>query len=160
MHTDLPSFFSAALTAGALLTGFCGTFLSFRIQREAAYYRQPVLDYQSGKAKDVLLKLAHFTSSFLLLIVATLLSIIFGFLLPLFALAGTQWIVSRPEVVVGGLVTAIVFLVAYFTDELVHYRILKWDLRNDIHEWGRERLLVVLASLVAVLAGGFAWLLL
>lgn len=40
------------LQAGAILAGFCGTFLAFRIQREASYYRQPVADFDTGRAAD------------------------------------------------------------------------------------------------------------
>src|SRR5437667_344489 len=34
-------FFQSVLTAGAIISGFCGSFLVFRIQREAEYYRVP-----------------------------------------------------------------------------------------------------------------------
>ena len=67
------------LTAGAILSGFCGTFLAFRIQREAAYYRQPAVDYHGNKGKDVYIGLTHFTSAFLLLALATVCSVTFGF---------------------------------------------------------------------------------
>jgi hypothetical protein len=90
MTADLQAFFAASLSAGAILTGFCGTFLSFRIQREANYCRQPVLDFQSGTAKDVCIGLSHFSSSFLLLILASLLAVAFGFVSPLLALAVFQ----------------------------------------------------------------------
>ena len=42
-------FFAEVLSAGAILCGFCGTFLSFRIQREAGYYRQVAIDFHSGQ---------------------------------------------------------------------------------------------------------------
>ena len=118
MKPDLQTFFSASLSAGAILTGFCGTFLSFRIQREANYCRQPVVDFETEQAKDIFIGLSHFTSSFLLLIVASLLSVVFGFMLPLFALGGTT--VSK-QVVVAGITAAVIFVAAYFACEMVHY---------------------------------------
>lgn len=146
MEPDLQTFFSASLSAGAILTGFCGTFLSFRIQREANYYRQPVVDFESEQAKDIPIGLSHFTSSFLLLIVASLLSVVFGFMLPLFALAGTT--VSK-QVVVAGITAAVIFVVAYFACEMVHYGVLNQRLLHDRSEWGRSMGIVVFAFLAA-----------
>ena len=83
-------FYVAVLTAGTLLTGFSGTFLTFRIQREANYYRQPALSYDQEDARDIFIGLSHFTSSFLLIICSVVLDIVFGFLLPLVALADPQ----------------------------------------------------------------------
>lgn len=137
--TDQSTFFSAYLSAGAILAGFCGTFLSFRIQREASYYRQPALDFQSETARDVFMGLSHFTSSFLLLIIATLFAIIFGFVLPLLALYGLP--ISRQAVVIG-MINAVVFVCSYFLCEMLHYRILNRRLLNDKSEWGRSSALV------------------
>jgi hypothetical protein len=78
-----------------------------------------------------------------LLSLATLCSIAFGVLFPLFAVAGLAWISARPEIVVAGLVATLVLILAYFLDELVHYRILSNKLMNDVHEWGAERWIVV-----------------
>ena len=83
MTEDPHSFFATLLTAGAILSGFCGTFLAFRIQSEANYYRQPALSFERGEARDISIDLTHFTSAFLLLILATLCAVIFGFVLPL-----------------------------------------------------------------------------
>ena len=88
LSSDDLAYFAACLSAGAILTGFCGTFLSFRIQREATYYRQPVCDFASGKARDVAIGLSHFSSPFLLLILGTLLAAAFGFVCPLLAISG------------------------------------------------------------------------
>jgi hypothetical protein len=154
---DTHSFFETILTAGAILTGFCGTFLSFRIQREANYYRQIALSFEKRKAEDVLIRLTHFTSAFLLLVLATICTIFFGFLLPLFAVAGSSW-AALPELMVGGLVAALVLLVGYFFDELVHYEILSTNLVNDAQEWGKEWVIVAIAILVAIGLGSAGWL--
>ncbi len=78
----LREFYGSVTTAGAILAGFSGTFLSYRIQRESNYYRQ--VSIEKGEARDVYIGLSHFTSSFLLIIFSTVLSLVFGFLLPLF----------------------------------------------------------------------------
>ena len=157
MQTDPETFYAAALSAGAILSRFCGTFLSFRIQREAAYYRQPALDYSTGKAKDVFINLSHFTSSFLLLISASLLAVIFGVVLPLLALGGVLWIETTPKLVISGLISTIVFIIGYFVCELVHYGILNRRLLNDPKEWGRARKTVSVTVLSAVLASLVIW---
>ena len=59
----MESFYTATLSAGAILTGFCGTFLSFRLQREANYYRQVALDFETREARDVFVDLTHFTAT-------------------------------------------------------------------------------------------------
>lgn len=69
---DPMSLYSSLLSAGAILAGFCGTFLAFRIQREANYYRQPALDFATGEARDVPIGLTHFTSGLLLLGIASI----------------------------------------------------------------------------------------
>ena len=143
-------FFEAIINAGAILAGFCGTFLAFRIQREANYYRQPVLDYEKGKAKDILIGLTHFTSAFLLLILATVCAIVFGFLFPLLALAGLPWALTQVSLVVSGIVASLILLIAYFLDELIHYRVLSRNLVNDAREWGSEKKIVIGALIVAL----------
>jgi hypothetical protein len=79
---DPAVFLGATLTTGAILAGFCGTFLSFRIQREAAYYRQPG---DKGEAKDE----THFTVSLALLLLTTICTAVFGIVFPLLALSGS-----------------------------------------------------------------------
>jgi hypothetical protein len=143
------SFFGSALTAGAILSGFCATFLVFRIQREAAYYRQPLVDYREGKGKDVFIGLTHFSSAFLLLSLATVCSATFGFACPLLALSGSAWVADRPGLVVGGIVGALLLVAAYILDELVHYDILR-RLGSDAREWRREWWVVGLGVLLAV----------
>ncbi len=71
MPIDPYSFYTATLSAGAILMGFYGTFLAFRIQREANYYRQPALDFGLSEARDVYIGLTHFSSSFLLIVMTT-----------------------------------------------------------------------------------------
>lgn len=137
------------MSAGAILSGFCGTFLVFRIQREAAYHRQPVADYHEGKGKDVCLGLTHFTSAFLLLILATVCSATFGFVFPLLALSGSGWIAERPGTVVGGMIGALLLIGAYFFDELLHYQILR-NLSSDTREWKREWWVVGIGVLSAI----------
>ena len=149
MNSDLQSFFSACLSAGAILTGFCGTFLSFRIQREANYYRQPSVDFQSGTGRDIYIGLSHFSSSFLLLIIASLFSVLFGFVLPLLALSGVG--IPKQSVVVG-MVSAVIFVVAYFACEMVHYGVLNRRLLHDRTEWGRSTGIVLVACMVAVVS--------
>ena len=85
-----PNFFESVIAAGAILTGLCGTFLAFRIQREASYYSQPVLDFVSGSAKDVKINRTQFSLAFGLLLAATVAALIFGLVIPLLAIAGAQ----------------------------------------------------------------------
>jgi hypothetical protein len=115
---DVGIFLGASLSTGAILAGFCGTFLSFRIQREAGYYRQA-----SGKGADNYIGLTHFTASLALLLMATIFTTVFGIVLPLLALSGFHSSM-RPGIIVGGLIGSVVLLAAYFVAELVHYRIL------------------------------------
>jgi hypothetical protein len=147
------SFYESVLGAGAILSGFCGTFLSFRIQREANYHRQPAVSFDAGDAKDVFIGLTHFTSSFFLLILGTLCSVVFGFLLPLFGIAGLSLAPRNVGVVVGGLSAALVLIAAYFLDELVHYGILRVGrLLNDAREWRGESIIVAIGVMGAVIA--------
>jgi hypothetical protein len=157
-------FFEAIFAAGAILSGFCGTFLVFRIQREANYYRQPVLDFRLKAARSVDIKRQQFSSAFLLLILASLFSVVFGFVIPLLALAGSAWAMEQTKWVVGGLLAALILLAAYFFDELVHYHIFRkkkiarvcerserlcqaLNIKRDDREW-REEMWIVLPALI------------
>jgi hypothetical protein len=151
MTAEEIALYAALLSAGAILTGFCGTFLSFRIQREASYYRQPAVDFATGKSRDVLIGLSHFTSSFLLLVVATLLAVCCGFILPLLALIG---VTQQPRVVVAGMVSSVICVLGYFVCEMIHYGVLNRRLLNDSQEWGRSWDVVITTFLVAVVASG------
>lgn len=138
------AFFDSVFDAGTILCGFCGTFLSFRIQREATYYRQPALNFESAEAKDIFIGLTHFTVAFLLLILATVSATIFGFILPLFAIAGARWVLNRPNLVLSGLVATVVLLCAYYWAELAHYQIVSRKLTHDKDEWRGECLIAIL----------------
>jgi hypothetical protein len=107
-------FLGTVLTAGAIISGFCGSFLVFRIQREAEYYRTPGKQWNEQ----------HFTPSLLLLIVATLGAFIFGVCLPLLALAKSRAPLWWRPFIAAGLICSLSTLGAYILDELVHYRIL------------------------------------
>jgi uncharacterized BrkB/YihY/UPF0761 family membrane protein len=138
-------FYTAVLTAGPILTGFSGSFLQFRIQREAGYYRQP-----SPDGRDNALNLTHFTASFLLIICCTMLALIFGFLLPLAHIGGLLRLPSR-GIVVSGLFASMAFLIGYFVSEMIHYDIRPNKLKNDAIEWQRQRWIIGLTLLFAVL---------
>jgi hypothetical protein len=144
------SFFEAMLSAGAILSGFCGTFLVFRIQREASYYRQVAVDFHEGKGKDIAIGRQHFTSAFLLLVLATMCSATFGFVFPLLALQHPNGYAARPGLVVGGMFASLVLLAAYFLDELVHYRIISGRLASDAREWKSEWWIVAIGILGAI----------
>jgi hypothetical protein len=148
VNTDL--FFGAALSAGAILSGFCGTFLAFRIQREASYYRQAAVDFHEGTGKDIFVGLTHFSSAFLLLVLATLFSGTFGFVFPLLALYGSRWFVFHAGLVVGGMIASLLLIAAYFVDELIHYRIISGRLAHDASEWKREWWVVTIGILAAI----------
>jgi hypothetical protein len=152
---ELGLFYGVALTAGAILSGFIGTFLNFRIQREANYYRQPVLDFNGdkpeGRGKDARIGLSHFTSSFLLLILSAVCSTICGVFWPLLALARWRPAQTGPAPIVAGLGSSVILLAAYFFDELIHYKILKWNLANDLREWKNELVVLVVGVLLAAL---------
>jgi hypothetical protein len=148
--TESRAFFESIITAGSVLAGFCGTFLAFRIQREASYHRQPAVDFATGTAKDISIGLTHFTSAFLLLTVASLGAALFGFVFPLLALSGWAWFLARPAMAAAGLMGSLILLAAYFVAEVVHYRIIGPRLLNDSREWGREWILVVVALALAV----------
>ncbi len=153
-------FYTAVLTAGTILTGFTGSFLQFRIQREANYYRQPALSFEKAEAKDIFIGLSHFTSSFLLVMCAVILEIIFGFCLPLLAMANAHLSFISSRLVVAGLIAALIFLVGYFCAELVHYQILNRRLLYDKNEWGRQWPLVITTFNLALLLSVVTFLLL
>jgi hypothetical protein len=142
---DTQQFFSAALSAGAILTGFCGTFLSFRIQREANYHRQVAVDYEKGEGRDVLIGLSHFSSGFLMLIIASLVTIAFGLVLPLLSLVDVLGPVITPKIVAAGLLAAVTLICVYFWIELRHYEIL-----TNQAELGSQTVSVAVGSLIAV----------
>jgi hypothetical protein len=78
-----------------------------------------------------------------------------GFLVPLLYLSGRRWDFLTPNVVVGGLVAALVLLVGYFVDELVHYRLIfpiRFDLRERRREGPVRILLLAMATLLGVAA--------
>jgi hypothetical protein len=150
MTPDDRAFFESIINAGAILAGFCGTFIAFRIQREANYYRQPVLSYEEEKAKDIEIGLTHFTSSFLLIVLAALMSLLFGLCIPMLGLAGLDTFLTRRSVVAAGIVGAMALLVGYFVDELIHYGIIFGRLKNDVFEWKKETPVVIATILLAV----------
>lgn len=120
---EVISFFGAILSAGAILTGFCGTFLSFRIQREASFYSQPSLDFAQGKAKVITIGATHFTVAFGVLICASVCSAISGLVFPLCVLSGFAWAES-PRVVTYGMLLSLLLIFVYFVCELRHYDII------------------------------------
>lgn len=149
MWSDNQQFFRDIIAAGAVIAGFCGTFLAFRIQREADYYRQPDLNAKEG-GKDIYIGLTHFTSSFLLIILATVVAVMCGFVIPLFGLAGKSGGLLTPSFAASGLVSALVLLAGYFLDEMVHYEIIWKKWRSKTREWSREWPIVVAIILLAV----------
>ena len=163
-------FYTAALTAGAIAIGFSGTFLQFRIQREANYYRQPVASFEKaislkkGEGKpgekagtDAFVGLSHFSSSFLLIILGVLIQVVFGFCLPLMALANPNFAYTSPRVVAAGLVVGLVVVLGYFACELIHYQVLSNRLLNDEKEWGKEWPVVGMTLVLALLFGAAAF---
>jgi len=158
---ELSRFYEAALTAGAIVSGFIGTFLAFRIQREANYDRQPAVNFSpsgsKARARDVDIGLAHFTSSFLMILLAGIVSISFGVAWPLLALAHWPPAMTGPAPIAGGLLGSMILVAAYFLDELVHYRILSGRLKNDVAEWKSELAIVVGGILLSVLAYVLVW---
>jgi sterol desaturase/sphingolipid hydroxylase (fatty acid hydroxylase superfamily) len=143
-QSDLTTFFQNVIQAGSILAGFSATFLAFRIGREAEYYRSP-----EGNTRDQ----QHFTSSFLLIILATAAALVSGFLLPLFFLAGMRGRCLHPRVIVAGLLATVILLCGYFMNELLHYRLLK----NIDTDWRAERP-VRLTTLVMAGLIGTVWL--
>jgi hypothetical protein len=143
--------FGDALAAGAILTGFCGTFLSFRIQREAEYHRKPSSqpDSKAGRAAHV--SLSHFSASFLILISASVITMIFGTALPLLGLSGgaSKWITIK--LITAGLFAGLALIVGYFAVELVHYDIRFNKLRSDQEEWKREIPIAIVSFSLALI---------
>src|SRR5262245_59252122 len=115
-ESEFGTFFQNVIDAGAIVAGFCGTFLAFRIQREAEFYRGPG---PWGAHNE-----QHFSSSFLLIILASLSSLFSGFVVPLFFMAGLRGSWLHPRVTVAGLLVSLILLLGYFINELIHYRIL------------------------------------
>ncbi len=152
-----PAFFSSVISAGAILTGFCGSFLAFRIQREASYYRQPALNYDNEDARDIYIGLSHFSLPFLLLIIASVGALFFGVLLPLFGIAGVSNALVAPGVTVAGLGASAVVLCGYFWSELSHYEILRGKLINDAAERRRARPIVFAMALLVLVVVGIVW---
>jgi hypothetical protein len=144
----LMQFFDAILSAGAILTGFCGTFLSFRIQREANYYRQPAPNAQGGQPGDVCYNLQQFSAAFLVLIAATLFCMYFGVAVPLLFFGGWGVLYERKTIVIG-LLAGLVLVLAYFVIELVHYEIIRLKVRPSTIEWIFGSLVIV-AAIIAV----------
>jgi hypothetical protein len=144
----MEDFYAAALAGGAILTGFCGTFLSFRLQREAGYYRQVAVDFDSQAAKDIFVGLTHFTAPLLLLLVATLVSGFFGFAWPLLAMA--EVMPGNMPVIAAGETTALILLVGYFAGELSHYKIINLGLRDKGWPIAAVSLLVAGACALAI----------
>jgi MFS family permease len=142
--SEVAIFFQSVIGAGSILAGFSATFLAFRIQREAEYYRSP-----GGSVHNE----QHFTSSFLLIILATAAGLFSGFLVPLLFLAGltARWL--HPRVTVAGLLVTIVLLCGYFVNELVHYHILRKRDPNWRDEWP-----VRLTTLAVAAVVGIVWL--
>jgi hypothetical protein len=162
MTTDqFEHFYEGALTAGAILTGFNGTFLTFRIQREASYHRQPVTVFieaaDCGKGQDALIGLSRFNSSFFLIILGTVCSFAFGVLLPLVALANWDRVTHSPSLIFGGILASGVLVTGYFVDEMIHYRILlNWrKFRADVGQWKHEWIVVIATLVLAVLSFAF-----
>ena len=147
----MEAFYGAALSAGAILTGFCGAFLSFRLQREANYYRQVAVDFESEEARDVYVGLTHFTGPLLLLLLATIVAALFGFVFPLIVLAApASQVVFSVGIVTAGEVAALALLFGYFVGELIHYKVLSTDLVNDAKEWGKQWPIVFLTAILAI----------
>jgi hypothetical protein len=140
MTEHLEKFYEAALTAGAILSGFIGTFLNFRIEREASYFRSP-----QGTMRNQ----QHFTSSFFLIITSAICSVVFGIVLPLFALAQGDRFAVSPATILAGIIGSLVVVGANFFDELFHYEII---CKPDCEGWKRELWIVVGGVLLAACA--------
>ena len=149
MAVEDREFYMAALTAGSILSGFIGTFLNFRIQREANYYRQPVPDFDSEQARDVFINRSRFPLSLVLILLGAVCSITCGVFLPLAALARWVQLTVTPASILAGLVAATILVAAYFFAEMFHYGML----RINRPEWSREGWIAAGAiPLAAVLA--------
>jgi hypothetical protein len=163
MTVDPAAFYQAVIGAGATLSGFCGIFLAFRIQREASYYRQPVLsfDRETGKDfKDVFLDLTKFSAPLFLLLLATICSVIFGIILPLFALVGSSWALSNFRFIAAGQVAALILLGSYFLGELIHYEVLGKCTIQQMCDWGKEWAVVIIGLVGSLLGAALTYCLL
>jgi hypothetical protein len=145
---ETEQFFRDIIGSGAILAGFCATFLVFRIQREADFYRT------ANDPKGTERNEQHFTSSFLLIIFGTLAALCGGFLIPLLFLAGVQCFLLSPRVSVAALLASTVLIAGYVCNELVHYHITE---KAD-PDWRAEKKVWLSTLLVAVLVG-LLWLL-
>jgi hypothetical protein len=138
-------FFFSTMTAGAIVAGFCGTFLSFRIQREAQFFRTPEKSHG----------IQHFTSSFMLILLATLVAMLVGVVMPVLYLAGFRPTWINPRAAAGGYLAAMVLVVGYFANELLHYRLVFRDqlgANAQDAEWRRESIVWVPALVLAAIA--------
>jgi len=139
---QMEHFYDAALTAGSILSGFLGTFLSFRIQREASYYRQP-----GQKLKEsILIDLSQFPISLLLILLGTVCSVVFGIITPLLASAHAERVFS-PITTLAGIIASLILAGAYFFAEMFHYRMF----RICDKEWRQEGWIVTCGIVLAVL---------
>lgn len=143
-ESQLENFYDASLAAGAILSGFIGTFLNFRIQREAMYYRQPVLEWNNdnpgGRAKDVFVDRSRFPLSLVVILLGALVSILYGVFLPLSALAHWNLCAVSPATILAGLVASIVLVATYFCVEMLHYKMF----RVDRTSWANESWMAVI----------------
>ena len=130
------------MNVGAILAGFCGTFLAIKIQREASYHREPGGDNKTS--------LSHFTASLLVLVLATVWTSVFGVVLPLSVLGGSRMSIS-PGLVTGGVFGGLVLLATYFVLELIHYKVFKIIEKDgkDQKAWKQETPYVVIGFLFA-----------
>jgi len=152
---ELGQFYGAALTGGAILSGFIGTFLNFRIQREANYYRQPVLDFNDGMevgtGKDAVIDLSHFPASLLLIVLSGIGSTTFGVLWPLSALARWGLFMSGPAPILAGIAGSVVLVAGYFFLEMFHYGMFRVHRAEWKREWGMVAGSVAIAVLIFVI---------
>ncbi len=151
MDQDPGRFYQAALTAGSILSGFIGTFLSFRIQRESNYYRQPFMyrETEKTKSESVHVGQSQFPSSLLLVILGAVCAVLFGVFFPLSAVAGWGPLTLRPPTILAGIVASLVLVAAYFLNELTHYEILKLPrLRQDLARWSKSDVALVVGGIL------------
>jgi hypothetical protein len=162
MCIETAKFFSDMIGAGAILTGLCGTFFAFRIQREATFYSQPYCN-DEDEWDVVVIDRTHFSAPFFLLSFAFLASLISGLVIPLLGMLGIKNFIVSPGFATGGLFVAIILLGFYIIAELQHYHLFKGNSKNTEEETEEDKrskdigcLLVKLAvisiSLVALIA--------
>lgn len=124
MCIETANFFSEVIGAGAILTGLCGTFFAFRIQRESTFYSQPYRK-KDGTWEVSLIDRTHCTAPFRLLCWAFFASLCFGLCIPLLGMVGIKHPLVTPFVVTVGLFVAIILLIFYVLAELLHYHLFK-----------------------------------